>query len=43
MWDCQRSDNFQSEDALPCLCLCHPEAWPTTEEWQKEIGKGVTL
>lgn len=26
MWECHWSDNPQAEDAMPCLCLCHPEA-----------------
>ncbi len=24
MWECHRSDNPESEDAMPCICLCHP-------------------
>lgn len=26
MWKCHWSDNVEAEDAMPCLCLCHPES-----------------
>lgn len=25
MWECHHSDKPDSEDAMPCLCLCHLE------------------